>query len=106
MTAKTKKRFPNAVAVTARLLEVWKVLCVSTAHLTEPERASLDFRATYMHREGYGAVLWIGEPGNTPDLSVWSESARAIFKIAHETGCAYVAFDADADIIGGVPTHE
>jgi hypothetical protein len=93
----------------AASLEIWKVLCVSTAHLTEAERLDLDEVATYPHREGYGAVWWVGleGPGEIPaDVSDWSEGAQAVVKIARENGCSYVAFDADADAIAGVPTYE
>lgn len=86
---------------------IYKVLDVSTAHLSPAERRDLACGALeYQIMTGeYGGLLWVSEDMNDPEWSrpeVMSETQVEILRFAFRCRCNYVKYDADADLLDGV----
>jgi len=79
---------------------VFKVLDISTGHMTKDDSLGLDANshsgpAPVYELHEYGWLVYVGEIEESWPGEDWSEAFRKVLNAAKELGCDYVRFDRD-----------
>jgi hypothetical protein len=103
MQATRKRQRPEP----RRVLEIRRMLCVSTGHLPEALMAALHEHAGVVAwPTPYGALMWVpddpresaraDDPGPAPEI-------LRLQNLARQHGCDYVILDCDGPEVAGLP---
>jgi len=91
-------------------IPVYPMAVISTAHITKDDGASLRHHRNWRMQDEWSDLLAVPPASEMDEFEASSEGFSpefiALMKLIREKGFEYVRFDADGDVIEGLPTIE
>ena len=94
--------------------EIHRMICLSTAHISEEsaalmdsDGASLDGTMPVHYRKGlYGYLVYVNDDPHSNEEQDYSYDVRAVLDYARARGCGWVMLDQDGPVVDGLKTWE
>ena len=85
------------------MLEISKILTISTAHLSQEDIKFLEYKQLYSFKSEYGYIISTFNWGYNTGFS---ETFLNLLVLATRNDCTYLQFDRDASILPDFPTFK